>query len=402
MEGIPSPLQIGSPVTARRPSDSTIPEALRAGSPVVGTAVPYVRPPLARKNTSGASDRLSQLFPSRSSSIASISPPERTSHSRRTSYPSPLVPAADPTYRIPRAPPAPSFHEDTSYDPAPTSYTQQDSPVALQSRNGTKRLLNRLTSLSRGNVRHGKYSRLDDEESVSIRKSLKDVEEEEETVGYDISGLEGLPLKTFESQIRQSDSTHILNRERDLNEASHAAEFDGLEAQLGAGMMSILQKPFTYTPEPVQQSNIKHNRYKSVEVATSFQAKDAQVEAEKTGGIVAVPFDISDSAAGSEFDRRSSMATASTSLAKDETQTSYYFPDGVLLSDRMLDDLVLSDHRSRYAILETLYDGLALDRRFDWCCLVPSWGTRIPMPDIHEKSKKGSRARWPCNVSKSW
>lgn len=327
MDGIPSPLQIGSPASTRRPSEPKIPKALRVGSPAIDvTSSSHARPPLALRDTSGASDRLSQLLPSRPSTVASVTPPDRTPRSKRSPFPSPLVPASDPSYRVPRAPAPPSFHDDTSYDPAAGLKTQPDISSTLQSRSGTKRLLNRLTSLSRS-TRGGNYSRLDDEESVSTQRKLRDMDEEDEVIGYDLSGLDGLPMKRLEPQVRSLDATDANRREHDLNEASHAAEFERLEAQLGAGMMSVLQKPFTHTPEPVQRSATRHGRQKLAEEAANSQAKDAQSEAEKTGGIVAVPFDISESIAGSDFDRRTSLASSSIALAKGETETSYYFPD---------------------------------------------------------------------------
>ncbi|KAL6711146.1 hypothetical protein ACN47E_005677 [Coniothyrium glycines] len=312
MDGVPSPLQIGSPLNARRPLESYVPDVLRAGSPVVSaSSSSYPRPPLQRKNTSGASDRLSQLFPSRHESVVSMTPPD-----------------TEPAYRIPRAPATPSFRENTSYDAA--SFRQHDVPSTLQSKSGTKRLLNRLTSLSRGNSQGGKYNRLDDEESGSTKGKLGGVAEVDEAVGYDLSGLDALPLKKFEPRTTISSTADANEREQNLNEAAHAAEFERLEAQLGAGMTSILQKPFIHTPaQTVQRNDSTHKRQMLASEVADANAKDAQIEAEKIGGIVAVaeiPFDMSDFAGGTDFDRRSSRATVTTSLAKDEVETSYYFP----------------------------------------------------------------------------
>ncbi|KAF1842120.1 uncharacterized protein K460DRAFT_380058 [Cucurbitaria berberidis CBS 394.84] len=329
MEGVPSPLQIGSPTT-RRPSEPSIPTALRVGSPAIGGTPPsHARPPLARKTTSGSSNRLSQLFPSRPSSVASSTPPESIPASRRTSYPSPLVPAAEPSYRTPRAPPRPSFAEDTSYNPSANAFSQQGASPSLQSNSGTKRLLSRLTSLRNGGSKGGNYNRLDDVESGSSKARLRGVEEADEAVGYDLSGLDGTPMKKFEPPKQKASATDAMERERHMSEAGLAAEFESFEAGIGAGMTSILQKPFTHTPtQPLQGTNAGHRRGLSASEIVNAQAKDAQKEAEKTGDIVAIadiPVDISDFAAGNDFDARSIMTT-DTGLAKDEAQTSYFFP----------------------------------------------------------------------------
>lgn len=321
MAGVPSPLQIGSPAAANNPFNDDVPAALRAGSPTVG---PQGRPALTRKNTSG-SDRLSQLFPSRPPSVVSITPLSTTAHSRRTSLPSPLAPAAEPSYRIPRAPAPPSFAEDTSYNPSPI---QVDRSSSVQSSSGKRRLLNRLTSLSRGSSKSGRYNRLDDEESGTDRRRLRGVEEEDEAVGYDLSGLEGLPMKKFEPQTKMTSVVESRELERDMHEAGYAAEFERLESQLGAGMNTIYEKPFTYNGTPVAQ--LAHKRGHSGSEIVSAQAQEAQKEAEKTERIVAVadiPVDISDFTAGSDFDTRSIM-TAETGLAKNEAETSYFFPQG--------------------------------------------------------------------------
>jgi hypothetical protein len=327
MAGVPFPLQVGSPNTTRRPSADNVPAALRAGSPTVG---PQARPHLARKNTSGASDRLSQLFPSRPSSVVSISPPITTTHSRRTSLPSPLTPAAEPSYRIPRAPAPPSFPEDTSYIPSSSAFDHHVSSHTLQSSSGKQRLLNRLASLSGRSSKGGKYNKLGDEESRPGKRPLRGVEEEDEAVGFDLSGFDGLPMKNFEPQTRATNATDGKENERDLNEAGYAAEFERLEAQLGSGLSSVIEKPFTHSPVvPLQGSSPSHKRGLSGNQLIFTQAVEAQKEAEKTERIVAVadiPVDISDFHAGSDFDLRSIM-TADTGLAKNEAETSYFFPD---------------------------------------------------------------------------
>jgi hypothetical protein len=157
-------------------------------------------------------------------------------------------------------------------------------------------------------------------------------EEEEEAVGYDLSGFDGLPMKKFEPQTRVLSTTDGKEEERDLNEAGYAAEFERLEAQLGSGLNSIIEKPFTHNGPAslqVRSPSHKHKRGLSGSEIVSAQAVEAQKEAEKTGGIVAVadiPVDISDFHAGSDFDSRSIM-TADTGLAKNEAETSYFFPE---------------------------------------------------------------------------
>lgn len=304
MEGVPSPLQVGSPVVARKPSVEQVPSALRVGSSVI----PDSGPPLMRQNTSG-SDRLSQLFPSRPASIASASP----SQSRRTSYPSPLMPALEPAYRIPRAPAPPSLAEETSPDP----FEQQQRPIEFQ-HSGTKRLLNRLTSLRSRN----EYNKLEDEESSPLgRRRLRDVEEADEPIGYDLSGYDTHPMKKLEPKRTTSTA------QRDLTEAGHAAEFDRLEAaQLGAGMSSIMEVPFTHqqdVPDHGEGAGLRRGPSTTATVAAASQA--AQKEAEKSERIVAVadiPLDISDSFGGADFETHGLNGAG----RDDGSKTSYYFP----------------------------------------------------------------------------
>ncbi|KAF2176621.1 hypothetical protein K469DRAFT_606471 [Zopfia rhizophila CBS 207.26] len=323
MEGVPSPLRIGSPAATRKPSVEQVPEALRVGSPVVEHGNPPLqsRPSLARRGTSG-SDRLSQLFPSRPASVASISPD--LASSRRTSYPSPLTPAADPAYRIPRAPAPPSFSENTVYDPSPDPFDQRHAQPALQS-SGTKRLLDRLTSLRSARTRGGEYNKLENaEEGRAGRARLRDVEEVDEPVGYDLSGYDGLPMKKFEAK-KVASTADSIQAERDLNEAGYAAEYERLEAQLGAGMTSVVEVPFSHQPQPEQK--ISHRRGLSGVDATARE--DAQKEAEKTGEILAVAaeitVDISESFGGADFETRSVLTTGQAD--SDGSKTSYYFPE---------------------------------------------------------------------------
>ncbi|KAI4668854.1 uncharacterized protein J4E78_002682 [Alternaria triticimaculans] len=333
VEGVPWPLQVGSP-NSRRTSDITVPSALRVGSPTTGDTPPiHARPPLRRKNTSGASDRLSQLFPSRPSSVASIASPSSTYASRRQSFPSPLLPAAEPSYRIPRAPAPPSFAQETSYNPVASVFTQdRASPSLGKSNSRTKRVLDRIASLHRGASHGGRYNRLDDEESQPGRRRLVGVDEGDEAVGYDLSSLGGLPLKTFEAQSRTQDIHEGQERDRDMDEASHAAEFERLEAQLGAGMTSVLHVPFEHTPAgPVPGFFPGHRRILTRADVVDEQAKKAQDEAETTGKVVAVaadvPVDISEfTGVARDFDSMRNL-TAEAGLISSGAQTSYFFPD---------------------------------------------------------------------------
>ncbi|KNG49532.1 hypothetical protein TW65_03703 [Stemphylium lycopersici] len=317
MAGVPTPLQIGSPVTNRRQSEHAVSNALRVGSPTTGATPPsHTRPQLARKNTSGASDRLSQLFPSRPSSVASLQSPSNASAAKRQSFPSPLISAAEHSYRIPPAPAPPvprphGFSVETSYNPVATVFYQdRASPSLDKSNSRTRRVLNRLASLNKSSFSGGSYNRLDDEEAAPPGRSLKDVAEGDEAVRIEA----------------QSMQTEAAFRARELNEASHAADFEALEAQLGAGMTSVLQKPFTHTPAgPTPGYFPGHRRILSAADVADEQAKKAQVEAEKTGQVVAVaadvPIDISD------FEGVARDFESMSSLVQKEAQTSYFFPE---------------------------------------------------------------------------
>lgn len=355
MTGVPTPLQIGSPVTSRRQSEHAVPSTLRIGSPTTGGTPPsHARPPLARKNTSGASDRLSQLFPSRPSSVASPQSPSNTSATRRQSFPSPLISAVEHPYRIPPAPapPAPrphAFGEETSYNPVASVFFQdRASPSLDKSNSRTRRVLNRLASLNKGSSRGGSYNRLDDEETAPLGRSLKDVAEGDEVVGYDLTSLGGLPMKRIEAQSVQTEAAF---RARELNEASHAADFETLEAQLGAGMTSVLQKPFTHTPSgPTTGYFPGHRRILSAADVADDQAKKAQVEAEKTGQVIAVaadvPVDISD------FEGVARDFESMSSLVRKEAQTSYFFPEGETADTTLevFDLILLQIHRCRAGV----------------------------------------------------
>lgn len=147
----------------------------------------------------------------------------------------------------------------------------------------------------------------------------------DEHVGYDLSGYDGLPMKKFEPN-KPLSMADARQQERDLDEAGYAAEFERLEAQLGAGMTSVIEVPFTHQPSDAQQK-VSHKRgLSNVEAADAAASKTGQEEAEKTGGIVAVsdiPLDISE-AFTSDFETRSIMTT---NVNDDGSKTSYYFPE---------------------------------------------------------------------------
>ncbi|KAJ4412343.1 hypothetical protein N0V91_000814 [Didymella pomorum] len=123
----------------------------------------------------------------------------------------------------------------------------------------------------------------------------------------------------------------FTEQQQDLSEAGYVAEYERLESQagLGAGMKSIFERPFTHIPAPVGPgSYARQPRGEPVADITIIQARNAQEEAEKTGGIVAVaeiPVDISDSFGGADFETRS-MLTSSAHHDKGEAQKSYFFP----------------------------------------------------------------------------
>lgn len=154
----------------------------------------------------------------------------------------------------------------------------------------------------------------------------------DEPVGYDLSGFEGgMPMKRFEQPKKLASAADAMEAERDLNEAGYAAEYERLEAQLGAGMASVIEVPFTHAAAgSADDAGRGHRRGVSDSNRINVAAKDAQDEAEKTGGIVAVaeiPVDISDMAGhGTGFDNRASLVFERA----DNNETSYFFPPGEL------------------------------------------------------------------------
>ncbi|KAH7088135.1 hypothetical protein FB567DRAFT_441095 [Paraphoma chrysanthemicola] len=137
-------------------------------------------------------------------------------------------------------------------------------------------------------------------------------------------------MKKFEPQKRAAGASDAKEQERNMHEAGYAAEFERLEAHLGAGMSSVVEKPFTHIPAtPLQVRSTSHSRGLSGSGLVSTKALEAQKEAEKTEQIIAVadiPVDISDFHAGSDFDTRSIMTT-DTGLVKQGAETSYFFPE---------------------------------------------------------------------------
>lgn len=139
-----------------------------------------------------------------------------------------------------------------------------------------------------------------------------------------------MPMKQFDQRSNMARTADAIEAERHMSEAGLAAEYERLEAQLGAGMATITERPFTHTTVQAEGTARGQKGGLSESRVVHAVAKDAQEEAEKTGGIVAVaevPVDISDLAAeGNEFDSRASLAPDRA----DSNETSYFFPPGRL------------------------------------------------------------------------
>ncbi|KAF1978644.1 hypothetical protein BU23DRAFT_450074 [Bimuria novae-zelandiae CBS 107.79] len=134
-------------------------------------------------------------------------------------------------------------------------------------------------------------------------------------------------MRQFDQPKKSASAADAMEAERDLNEAGYAAEYERLEAQLGAGMASITEVPFSHTTtHSVDEVARGHRRGVSESHIIDGVVKDAQEEAEKTGGIVAVaeiPVDISDLAGhANDFDSRTSLAPE----RGDKNEMSYFFP----------------------------------------------------------------------------
>jgi hypothetical protein len=166
-------------------------------------------------------------------------------------------------------------------------------------------MLNRLASIgSRRSTRSkgSDYNRLEDEESRAgggRLRGLEEVDESDEPIGYDLSGYDGLPLDRFEAS-RKVSTAESMRREQALNEAGHAAEYERLEAQLGAGMSSVLELPFTHQPSG-SGTRAGHRRgLIATDAAEAAASQSADIRAmqtidrtgdelaAQTGGIVAV------------------------------------------------------------------------------------------------------------------
>ena len=390
MDGVPYPLQIGSPGAERKASADAVPSALHARSPTTerGNGQWETRPPLTRKNTSG-SNRLSQLFPSRPSSISSISPPVTTATSRRTSFPSPLLPVSDfrRTTRSPAPPPPPTFHGTTTYEPPASPFERQDASSSLQGSGSTRKILGRLTSLRGASYQRGSYNRIEDEESDLGRRRLGGLGEGNESTGYLQGGVNAMQMSQIDSPKKMLGTVGAAEQQRDLNEAGYAAEYERLESQLGAGMNSITERPFTYIPAPIGPgSYARQPRGEPTADITVVQARNAQEEAEKTGDIVAVaetPVDISDSFGGGSFETRS-MLTSSAHHNKSETQKSYFFPKG-LFTLRVVVWLLLTTFRPGHAVLAPFDYGTAVARDAYIHCICTSRPSRVPVSEVHQE-----------------
>jgi hypothetical protein len=365
-----------------------------------GHAPRNTRPPLMRKDTSG-SNRLSQLFESRPSSVSSISPSRTTAASRRTSYPSPLLPSAGPrrTSWVPTAPPPPPFTGNTAYEPSASLDESQGTSALMQSRTGTKKLLSRLASFRGVSSRNGSYNRIEDEESALDRHRLRGVQEDDESTGPSYNSSDTMSMTPLNPIKLAHSAVDTPEQPTDLNEAGYAAEFERLEAkaQLGSGMSSITERPFTHNPSAIgvgsysrQPRGIPHAD------VTISQARNAQEEAEKTGGIVAVagiPVDISESFSGGDFETRS-MMTSCTHADKDEAQKSYFFPQGSSKSGVDFRKL-LTCHRSGHAILASPDHGLAVACN---SCVHRHSASCPPGSSLSNVSKKRARRARTCRV----
>lgn len=191
--------------------------------------------------------------------------------------------------------------------------------------------MNRLASLRNSRSRGAEYNKLDDEETGFGRERLRLVTEVEEPVGYDLSGFDGsISMSNINSDKKVLSAADAREQERDLNEAGYAAEYERLEAQLGSGMASVMEVPFVGHADPGGRVKNGHRRVLSDSKAAQSTVQEAQKEAEKTGEIVAITeitVDISDLTDDTnESETRSVLTTGH----KENGETSYYFPPGML------------------------------------------------------------------------
>lgn len=164
------------------------------------------------------------------------------------------------------------------------------------------------------------------------KRRLKGLEEGDESLDPFQGSTSAVQMSQIDSSKKARSTASAVEQQRDLSEAGYAAEYERLESQagLGAGMKSIFERPFTHVPTPLvgPGSYARQPRGEPTADITVLQARKAQEEAEKTGGIVVVaeiPVDISDSFGGADFEARS-MLTSSTHHDKSEAQKSYFFP----------------------------------------------------------------------------
>lgn len=194
--------------------------------------------------------------------------------------------------------------------------------------------------MGRKHSKGGAYNQIEDEESGHGRRRLKGVEEVDEPVGYDLSGLEGTPMKKFQVTTSAADA---MQQERNANEAGYALEFERLEAKLGSGLDSVTEVPFSPTNDGAVER--RHRRGPSTGAEASAAVQEAQEKAQETGNIVVqvvegkwslpcgiiktskdhaeTPMMDLDQYAGGDFsDSRSIMTTG----GGDGPKKSYYFP----------------------------------------------------------------------------
>jgi hypothetical protein len=197
----------------------------------------------------------------------------------------------------------------------------------LQSKGDTKSLFNRLASLRTVSSRNGNYNRIKDEEADLGGRRLRSVEEGGETIGFLPGNSDALQMGHYPKKLHTT--VDAVQQQRELSEAGYEAEYERLERQLGEGMTSITERPFTHNSSPIGPGSYSRQprRLPNTE-RTVAQAQTAQEQAEETGGIIAaaVPIDISEFFGGN-------FENGSTQLVNNGIQKSYFFPKGPSTSD---------------------------------------------------------------------
>ena len=158
---------------------------------------------------------------------------------------------------------------------------------------------------------------LTDKDSERQRTRLADVEEGDEAVLYDLSALDGSPIR-MKAMPKKTSSADAMEAEQRLLQAGYAAEYERLEQQLGAGMSSVMEQPFVHKAKP-DASHPPTRR-------ETISRRQAQVAAEDSGEILAIsetPVDIS-GFTGVDIDARRVL---STYASQDQSKMSYYFPE---------------------------------------------------------------------------